>query len=181
MNFAKYGVNIMTTGRMIFLGTLLAILMTGCSSESDQPGDAENSFEADRLEIAAILDETAVRWSYGDKAILYDQEFEYLRDENTYDEYLEIDRIKRMESDTVETFEVKNIVFFGRDSAHVSADVVFVGPTEDTTRLAQEWTMFFHRGRWIRPTLSSYAFQLDFEERVRQADSAADAEEEEDW
>ena len=133
------------------------------------------------MEITSTLEETAGRWRYGDKVVLYEQEFEYLQVEHTYDDYLEIDRIKRMESDTVHSFDIKNIQLFERDSALVSLDVVFVGPTEDTTRMPQEWTMFFHRGRWIRPTLSSLKLQVHFVELVRKADSAAAAEEGEDW
>ena len=162
---------------------ILALLvgMMACSSESDQQDSATPTMSDDRLEIEATLTETAGRWRYGDKAILYEQEFEYLRIEHTYDSYLEIARIKRMESDTVVAFRVGDIQFFDRDSALVSVDVVFVGPAEDTTHLPQEWMMYYHKGRWIRPTLSSISHQLDFEERRRQADSAAAAEEEDDW
>lgn len=163
------------------LALVVSLGLVACSSESDQAGDATPTMEDDRQEIEATLAETAVRWRYGDKAILYEQEFEYIRIEHTYDSYLEITRIKRMESDTVVAFDVKDIQFFERDSALVSLDVVFVGPTDDTTRRAQEWMMFYHLGHWIRPTLSTIHNQLDFEERRRQAESAAAAEEEDDW
>jgi hypothetical protein len=135
----------------------------------------------DRREIEAVLEETATRWHYGDKAILYEQEFECLQVEYTFDKYLENDRIKEMESDTVSAFNVKDVRFFDRDSALVSVDVVFVGPAGDTTLHPQEWKMYYHRGHWIRPTLSSLGEQLRFEERRRKADSAAEAEENEVW
>lgn len=180
-SFEKYGVNIMTADRLRMAILVLVVCVAGCSSEPDPASQAPQGMEADRLEIEATLEETAVRWRYGDKVILYEQEFEYIRDERTYDEYLEIDRIKKMESDTVVAFAVKDIQFFDRDSANVMVDVVFVGPSGDTTRLPQNWTMYYHQGHWIRPTLSSLKWQLEFEERVRRADSAAAAEEDEDW
>ena len=174
----------MTRNKLLPAVLILALLLglAACSSDTDEPRETLSTEEQDRLEIETTLAETAGRWRYGDKAVLYEQEFEYLQVEHTYDSYLEIDRIKRMESDTVVAFEVKDVRFFDRDSAMVSVDVVFVGPTEDTTRMPQEWMMYYHQGRWIRPSLSSIKYQLDFEERRRQADSAAAAEEdEEDW
>ena len=113
--------------------------------------------------------------------ILFEQEFECIQVEYTYDEYLEIGKIKGMESDTVHAFTVNDVQFFDRDSALVSVDVVFVGPAGDTTFYPQEWTMYYHRGHWIRPTLSTPEEQLRFEERRRKADSAARAEEDEVW
>jgi hypothetical protein len=43
------------------------------------------------------------------------------------------------------------------------------------------WTMYYHRGHWIRPSMSGPKTQQEFEERRRKADSAAAAEEKEEW
>ena len=174
----------MTRDRLLPVILMLALLLglAACSSDSDEPGTTLSTEEQDRFEIETTLAETAGRWRYGDKAILYDQEFEYVRLEYTYDAYLELDRVKRLEADTIVAFDVKNIGFFDRDSASVSVDVVFVGPTRDTTRLPQEWIMYYYKGRWIRPTVSNPEHQVLYDERRRLADSAAAAEEdEEDW
>ncbi|MEW5795558.1 MAG: hypothetical protein AB1772_04275 [Candidatus Zixiibacteriota bacterium] len=159
----------------------LVVLLWGCSSDDARSGSDSPSPEEDRQQIEATLAETAVRWHYGDKAVLYEQEFEYVQVDFSYDKYLEVEKIRRMEADTVKAFLVKNVHFFGRDSARVAVDVVFVGPSGATTYLPQEWTMFYHRGRWIRPTMSTPAGQQEFEERRRRADSAAAAEEDEEW
>jgi hypothetical protein len=173
----------MTTGKLSVNALLLFVTawLFGCSSEKGQSGSQSVSPEDDRREIEATLEETATRWRYGDKVILYEQEFECLQVEHTFDEYLEKSEIKMMQSDTVATFAVRNVRFFDRDSAQVSVDVVFVGPAGDTTLYPQEWTMYYHCGHWIRPTLSSPGDQLRFEERRRKADSAARAEENEVW
>jgi hypothetical protein len=173
----------MTTGKLTVSALILSVAfgLSGCSSEKGQSGGQSVSPADDRREIEATLEETATRWRYGDKVILYEQEFECLQVEYTFDEYLELGDIKGMNSDTVRAFTVKNVRFFDRDSALVSVDVVFVGPAGIPTLYPQEWTMFYHRGRWIRPTLSSPQEQLRFEERRRKADSAAKAEENEVW
>ena len=181
---AKYGVNIMMRDKRLSAVLVLSLLLglAACSSDSEKPGSTLSIEEQDRLEIKATLAETAGRWRYGDKAVLYEQEFEYVRLEYTYDAYLEIDRIKRMEADTIVAFDVKSIKFFDRDSAAVSVDVVFVGPTNDTTLLPQEWVMFYYQDRWIRPSISNLQHQLQYDELRRLSDSAAAAEEDgEDW
>jgi len=179
-------VSIMTTvksaAKIALMGSF--VVLAGCSSregKSGESGNVDSTFQKDRSDIQATLLETAERWRYGDKAVLYDQEFEYAQVQFNYDQYLEIPKIKRIESDTVRAFNVKDVKFFDRDSAHVAVDVVFVGPTADTTHMPQEWTMFYHRGRWIRPTMSTPEGQREFEERRRVADSAAAAEENEKW
>lgn len=163
----------------------VAALWAGCSSDDEtatRRTDANR--DADEQQIRAILHKTARRWHYADVAVLYEQEFEYLLNDMTYDEYIDHQKIKNLEADTVEDFVVKDIEFFEGDSAHVAVDVVFVGPTGDTTRLPQSWTMFLHRGRWIRPSLSGPQGQANWENLRREADSAAAAEEnlgKDDW
>ena len=165
------------------MGMLLGpiLLAWGCSSEKNGGKSASRSYDEDRRQIDSTVAETGVRWHYGDKVVLYEQEFEYIQVEDTYDKYLENPKIKKMEADTVHAFVVKNVNFFDRDSARVDVDVVFVGPKMDTTHYSQVWTMYYHRGRWIRPTISTPTRQKEFEERRRKADSAAAAEENEKW
>jgi hypothetical protein len=164
----------------MFLGSIL--LLWGCSSDkSGNVGKRRGSIEDDRREIESTLAEIATRWSCGDKVALLEQEFEYAQIEYTYDQYLDIPKVRKMESDTVYTFAVKDVKFFEGDSALVDVDVVFVGPTQDTTRLPQKWVMYYDHGHWIRPTISFRARQVEFEERRRKADSAAAAEEKEKW
>ena len=185
MSFAKNGVNIPMRVRFLLITMAAAMLWSfaGCGGTDDSSSvqKTDATYEKDRQEIKNRLEETAKRWRYGDKAVLYEQEFEYYQIDYTYDDYLEVERVKRMESDTVDNFVVRNIDFFDHDSAHVDVNVVFVGVLEDTTILPQTWTMYYHQGRWIRPSMSTYAAQQVFEEVRRKADSAAEAEENEDW
>jgi hypothetical protein len=174
----------MTIGRMATLLTFLGsvLILWGCSSDKESTtGKRRGSIEDDRREIESTLAQIATRWRCGDKVALLEQEFEYAQIEYTYDQYLEIPQIKKMESDTVYTFAVKDVKYYEGDSALVNIDVVFVGPTLDTTRMPQKWVMYYDHGHWIRPTISTPTRQKEFEERRRKADSAATAEENEKW
>ena len=126
--------------------------------------------------VQAMFDEAATRWSYGDKGVLYDLEFEYLQKENTFDEYLTFRQVAYLEADTLAFIKVDSIEFYDRDSAHAAATAVFVGPAGDTTFMPDQYRLYFHRGRWIHPTVSTIDMQLEFDERRRVADSAVAAE-----
>ena len=164
--------------------TLTAIvLFGGCAGSDDResPADtvAESATETDSTDIRLIQEmftEAAVRWHYGDKAVLYDLEFEYLQDKYTFDEYLDFRQIQYLEADTLEALTVKNVEFHNRDSATASVEAMFIGPTGDTSRFTDLYPVYFHRGRWIRPSAGAINLQVEFEERRRVADSAVAAE-----
>lgn len=169
---------------IVGITTLIAIvLFCGCagSEDTESPADtaAKYATETDSTDIKLIQEmftEAAVRWHYGDKAVLYDLEFEYLQDKYTFDEYLDFRQIQYLEADTLEALTVKDVQFYGRDSALASAEAMFIGPTGDTSRFTDLYPIYFHRGRWIRPTAGAIDLQVEFEERRRVADSAAAAE-----
>ncbi|UCC44479.1 MAG: hypothetical protein JSU65_00690 [Candidatus Zixiibacteriota bacterium] len=125
-----------------------------------------------------MFTEASTRWHYGDKAALYDIEFEYLQEKNTFDEYLEFGQIQHLEADTLVQMVVRSVEFFGQDSAMAVVDAIFVGPTGDTTVFPDRYKVYYHRGRWIFPSVSVIEQQLQWEELRRVADSAAAAEEE---
>ena len=162
---------------------MAAVGWYGCSSdESSTPKTPDR--QADIQQIKNVLNETVDRLRYGDKTVLYEQEFDYVKKGLTYDDYLERNEIKRMNVDTVAAFVVKDATFPGGDSALVNVDVVFVGPLGDTTHFPQTWHMHYYDGRWIRPTLSTRQGQDYWAERRRVADSAAETEKglgKDDW
>ena len=160
---------------------VLVAIALGCSGDTDQADDTvgESTSVQDSSDvelIQAMFTEVAVRWHHGDKAGLYDLEFEYLQDKYTYDEYLDFRQIQYLEADTLEALTVKDVEFFRRDSATVTAEAVFIGPTGDTSYMTDQYRVYLHRGRWIRPTTGSIDLQMEYEELRRVADSAAEAE-----
>jgi len=161
---------------------MLLALVVGCSSEqTDQaePGDANlTQREADSIAIQNTLTEVITRWRHGDKSALYDQEFDYFKFEFSYDDFLELDNVKKMNADSAYGFNVQGIKFFDRDSAAVDVEVVFKGLTDSLTFDYDTYTMYYTNGRWVRPSFSAPQYQKEFEEARRIADSAAAAEEE---
>ncbi len=161
--------------RALFVCAIAALLIGGCGGKKE---GATAGGKSDEQQIQDVLNEVITRWHYGDKAGLYDNEFEYLRERYTFDDYLKFGEL-RLDADTVEAIEAKDIKLFGRDSALVDAEVVFKGPTGKITRLRNattQYKMYYYGGRWIRPTVSQYDLQMRYEQSRRAADSAAEAE-----
>ncbi len=160
----------------------LALILAGCSSDSKkETGDKASQID-DAAQIQEALTEVITRWHYGDKSALYDNEFEYLQLEYSFDDYLELKHIRPMEADTVRAVRVHDIQFFGRDSADADVEIVFVGPSGDTSCISDVYRLYHFRDRWIRPTLSTAELQQEFDDIRREADSAAEAESDnEEW
>ena len=174
MFFVPSGENTVRAVRYLFcsLALLAVISMWGCG-KSDRT--SSGTHPSDQQLIQESLTEAITRWHYGDKAALYDNEFEYVQNRFSFDEYLKFGQLK-LDADTVEGIAVKKVQLFGRDSALVNVDVEFKGPTGNISHQLDTYPMYFHRGKWIRPTLGRYSSQMAYEQSRHEADSAADAE-----
>lgn len=161
---------------------MIFLLPMACGDQKDEveteATDSEMSADSTAQDkIQAMFREAATRWHHGDKAVLYDLEFEYLQEKHTFDEYLTFGQVSYLEADTLVDMVVKGVELFeSGDSAHAVVDAIFVGPSGDTSFFADKYRVYYHRGRWIHPTVSVIGKQLEYEDLRRVADSAAAAE-----
>lgn len=165
----------MTTVRIICIICFTGAAMAYLSCSGDKPEQTDAAVKTDSVLIQEALQNSVERWRYGDKAALYDMEFEYYQEAVTYDEYLEDRKIARLQADSVEAMEVYSVNLFEGDSALVRARVIFVGPSGKKTQFDEGiwYHMYFHRGRWIFPTVSTRVEQREWEQIKLAADSAA--------
>jgi hypothetical protein len=173
----------MTIGRIAGLALLIGamILAYGCEKKAGSDVKSKSSVEdssrqEDRQAIQDALTEAITRWHYGDKAVLYDNEPEYLQDKYTFDDYLTFRQIGYAEADTVTGINVQDVTFYGNDSALAKVEITFKGPSGKISKDYDKYMMYYERGRWIRPTVGSMDLQRDYLNVRRQADSAAAAE-----
>ena len=137
---------------------------------------------ADLLEIETLMTDVLIRWSYRDKGGVYDNEFEYMQDRFTFDEYLKQTVIERANGqDSVVGFYVTGGEFFERDSVYIDDVVVFIGVNGNQIDFTTKDRLYYHRDRWIHPYISSIDEQLEYENVIRVADSAAAVEEQEGY
>ncbi len=156
---------------VIAAGLLLAIAGCGGPDSTSTPATPQD----DRALIQESLTEVITRWHYRDKAGLYDNEFDYLRERMTFDQYLLTNEMK-LDADTVMGIEVKDLHLFGRDSADVAVEIIFEGPKKIQTRMRDAFRMFYYHDKWIRPTLSNFDAQNEYEKMKKSYEEAAEAE-----
>jgi hypothetical protein len=170
----------MIIGRYVAIVGMIGglVLAFGCSKKESSPQTSSasadnNRIKSDSEQIQDVLDEVVTRWHYGDKGGMYDMEFEYLQDRYTFDQYLEFSTIKPLSADTMERMIVTGVSVVPKESAQVYVDVVFKGPTGQTSIAKDTHTFFYDRGRWVRPLAGAHYLQLEYEQLKRSADSAA--------
>ncbi|MBK7143076.1 MAG: hypothetical protein IPH75_13465 [bacterium] len=156
----------------------LLVIFAGCSGTDTGDSTQPVSEQDDRAAIQASLSETITRWHHQDKAGLYDNEFDYLKERMTFDAYLETKEM-RMDADTVMGIEVKDCIFYGRDSADVAVEILFEGPKKIKSRMRDSFRLYYYKDKWIRPTLSSIDAQFEYDKMKKSYEEAVKAEEEE--
>jgi hypothetical protein len=167
---------------------VLILCWGGCGDSGQPEGESEavveetrfdSKWEAGSIEaqFEALINETIDRMRYGDKAGLYDMEFEYFRDETTFDVYLTRGDIRWANADSLSFIEVKAVRLFGEDSAAVDVLIYFEGPGGKKTALDEEYKLYHLQGYWHKPTVSVISAQIDYQNLIRQAEEAAEEEE----
>lgn len=164
---------------LFFLGA--PQVMVGCSSEKEAENDnsAQTSTSAMTKDdqIEAIMNEAMDRLRYKDKSFIYENEFRYYRDKFTFDDYLKERRIASAQADTLEFIDVLNVTYFGEDSAKADVEVHFKGPSgKETIRPEKGVTLYWHEGKWIKPTVSNVIAQKEYDDIIEKAKSASESE-----
>lgn len=165
----------------------IMLLVIACSKDQKESKKSEpvgrldtsrfNHLSPQDRQLAAELNEALVRLSYGDKTGLYDLEFQYLRDEKNFDDYVGLRSIEFAKMDSLDHIEVTRIKYANEDSAEVAIIYVFstIGRSGGSEMHDKLW-VYRDGDRWIKPTASNFKKQQDYEELIRKADSAARAE-----
>ena len=173
MYSVHYGVSTMNTFRRILLASAVAgltLLLAQCGSEDPVEITAGDSL-SDSAQLVAVIRETIERLRFGDKSGLYENEFRYFREKETYDDYLRHGEVTWANADSLDSIHIVDVTLFGRDSAHCSVLYFFGGvSTHDPSQPLPTLRAYWHEGRWIKPYMSSISRQLDYEALIRQAE-----------
>lgn len=184
----------------LVLATVLSLaLLINCGGDNKSGGDSSSdqteatgaavaSSEADSDDVwtqrAAGLDDEAsqmfeslnaaiVRLRFGDRSGLYDNEFEYMRDESEFSDYRVFQQVSFLTADSIEWIEVANYEYRGENQAIVNVIVHFLGPTGERSEYPDVVRMFRHKGTWIKPSVSVWPNQEEYEKIIREAEEAA--------
>mgnify|MGYP001592303401 CR=1 FL=1 len=165
----------------ILFSSLLLIL--SCSAKKDSESNTDTVAVTDSTalteddKIEQIMNEAMGRLRDKDKSFLYENEFAYYREKFSFDDYLKERKISAAQADTLVHIDVKTVTYFGRDSAKVDVDVHFKGPSGKETVLQEKGVaLYWHQGRWIKPTLSNVVAQREYDDIIEKARSASESE-----
>lgn len=154
---------------------------TTASNDGTAAIDATDSIWAARMagldddekQMFESLNSAIVRLHYGDRSGLYDNEFEYLKDESDFDSYRNFQQVSYLNADSIEWVGVTSYEHRGDDQVIVNVMVHFLGPTGKRSEYPDVVRMFRHKGRWIKPTVSVWPNQEEYEKIIREAEEAA--------
>ena len=172
----------------VILIPLIAILcMSGCGGSGDKTQEPANTapeklsfskWEVGTLEsdIEIVINETIDRMRYGDKSGLYEMEFNYLTDAETFDDYLKRGEVRWANADSMSYIEVKRVTPFGEDSA--SVDVLIHMTKSDGTDLpVDEHFLLYHiYDYWNKPFVSRIEDEIKYQNLIHDAERAAEEE-----
>ena len=169
------------TSRRLLIAVLGALLFIwGCGNDDGRPADTADPVESDSLtiekEIEAVLNTSLDRVRLGDKSGLWENEFEYLRERETFDKYVTRGEISYANADTLSYVEVTSVVRYPTDSALVGVVVHCEVPTGRKSTLDDDVIVYFHNGRWIKPTVSVISQQVMYDSIRNEAIKAAERE-----
>ncbi len=170
---------------LLFILTMLI----GCSSDKKDKADSATTETKDldtnyyshlspeEQEIAEMLNEALQRLKYDDKSGLYELEFSYYTDENSYDEYIKRGEIIYAEMDSIHHLDVLDFTFYGDDSVALKVEYVF-DPASDGTqsRLPDQFKLYWSHDRWVKPTVTRIHHQLEYDYKIEKAIEAAEEE-----
>lgn len=129
-------------------------------------GLADEDLDTDQQIILDKTYELFLRAKVNDKAVMYENEFPYLKEERELEEYLTNKYVKAYNADTLVALQVDSVLVTG-DSAlsYLRLEFVQSDSTYKISELALRWRKY--NDVWIKPSLSNPAEQLEFEEELR--------------
>ncbi len=191
MYYVKYGVNIMKNifkrQYLILLSLFVLIIFYGCSNDSNNESDKSTDNQQTEIDstshkelltvkdtIEAELSEAMERLRLHDNSGLYENEFDYLTDETSFDEYLTFGQITSHPPGDVTALVVDSLFMYAHDSADVWVTINLEmkdGSTQELTE--QRLVVYYHNNKWIKPTVSVIKNQVEYEDLIRQAEEAS--------
>lgn len=160
------------------------LIIAGCSSDKtevvDDSSDLDTNYYShltpEEQGIANQLNEALQRLKYDDKSGLYELEFSYYTDENSYDEYIKRGEIVYAQMDSIHHLNVFDFIFYDDDSADVNIEYVFNSSAGGHSTVKDMFRLYKSHDRWVKPTVTRILHQLEYDYKIEKAIKAAEEE-----
>ncbi len=153
------------------------LIFAGCSGKQSGEKKVETAattqskiISPEEAAVRASLIELFDRIKEGDKTVLYENEFSYLKDTISLSAYLELKRVRDYKYDTLKGIEIDSISITG-DSARAYIRINY--QSQEGVEHSKPYRLGLYRSgiNWIKPYLSRWAEERDYLEQRRIYDS----------
>ncbi len=129
-------------------------------------GIADENLDTDQQIIEDKTYELFTRAKVNDKAVMYENEFPYLREERDLEDYLNNRFVKAYNADTLIALQVDSVHVNGDTAqAYIRLEYLQKDSTIQITKQTLTWRKY--DDVWIKPSLSLLEDQQEFEEELR--------------
>jgi hypothetical protein len=159
--------------KIIIAVGLSLFLLFGCSEKVEKKEAVtqhDSNMDPQEAALRAMVIESFDRVKEGDKTVLYENEFTYLKDTMTLSAYLESRYVKGYNDDSLRSVTVDSVKLMG-DSARAYIRLIYETLDGRENERAMPLRLYYSQGRWIKPYLSKYDEELDYLEQRRIYDS----------
>ena len=178
------GENTMNSSTITFFIIFIFLSLVSCSSDKteivDDSSDLDTNYYShltpEEQKIANQLNEALQRLRYDDKSGLYELEFSYYTDENSYDEYIKRGEIIYAQMDSIHHLNVFDFIFYDDDSADVNIEYVFKSSAGGHSTVKDMFRLYKSHDRWVKPTVTRIQHQLEYDYKIEKAIKAAEEE-----
>lgn len=146
----------------MFGAAIVIALAISCSNKEATKTSAQFTAGSDEEQVRHDIIEFFERMREGDKTVLYEHEHEYYKKEWSLNDYYTFEQIMVYQYDTMKTITV--------DSVNITADtaLAYIRITYELraggeTSQSYPVRMYREGGRWIKPSMSYYKLQAEYE------------------
>lgn len=152
----------MKINTLLIMAILMAIVIA-CSSNDNSGGNNDlGAAETDEARAAADIIELFERMREGDKTVLYEHEFDYYKEEVSLNDYYTYEKIMVYQYDTMKTITVDSVTIV-EDTATAYIQVTYEYRSGGEVTQGYPVIMYRSGDRWIKPSMSYYKLQIEYE------------------
>lgn len=140
----------------------IAALMIACAQKDSAKSSRGFVAGSDEEQVRHDIIEFFERMREGDKTVLYEHEHEYYKVEHSLNEYYTFEQIMVYQYDTMKAITVDSVSITA-DTAIAYIRIQYELRSGGETTQGYPVRMYREGGRWIKPSLSYYKLQAEYE------------------
>jgi len=148
--------------KYFFAIAAIMALIASCGQKDSSKSSGSQIASSDEEQVRHDIIEFFERMREGDKTALYEHEHEYYKIEHSLNEYYTFEQIMVYQYDTMKAITVDSVSIMA-DTAIAYIKVTYELRAGGETTQGYPVKMYRQGGRWIKPSMSYYGLQAEYE------------------